>query len=66
MSSLPANTHAYLDFQLDWDNGEDRDLIEIAHHMLDWEVKMCKHLGLTIVDIHDIKKNHPMEAELRR
>ena len=43
-SSLPASALPHLEQQLDWN-----DLIEIAHHMLDWEEKLCTHLGLTAV-----------------
>ena len=68
MESLPASAHSLLDKQLDWNHeGEDRDLISIAHHMLDWEEKLCVHLGLTEVDVHDIKKIHSSnEPELQR
>ena len=50
MSSLPASARPHLELQLDW-----VALCEIAHHMLDWEERLCTHLGLTEVDIHDIK-----------
>ncbi len=57
----------HLEYQLDRDSeGVDRDLSEIAHHMLDWEVKLSTHLKLTEVDIYDIKHKHPMEPELQR
>jgi hypothetical protein len=51
---------------LDWDNGIDRDLIEIAHHMLDWEVRLRVYLEMTDEDVHDIKAKHPNSPELRR
>jgi hypothetical protein len=52
---------------LDRDNeGVDKDLIEIAYHMLDWEEKLCAYLGLTAVDVHDIKVKHPSNPELQR
>ena len=60
-SSLPASALPHLEQQLDWN-----DLIEIAHHMLDWEEKLCTHLGLTAVDIHDIKAKHQNNPELQR
>ena len=60
-SSLPASALPHLEQQLDWN-----DLIEIAHHMLDWEEKLCTYLGLTAVDIHDIKANHPSNSKLQR
>jgi hypothetical protein len=50
---------------LDWDNGIDSDLIEIAHHMLDWEVRLRVHLELTAVDVHNIKAKHPNNPELQ-
>ena len=60
-SSLPAGALPHLEQQLDWN-----DLIEIAHHMLDWEEKLCTHLRLTAVDIHDIKAKHQNNPELQR
>jgi hypothetical protein len=52
---------------LDWDHeGVDRDLIAIAHHMLYWEETLCPHLGLTEVDVHDIKHCHPNKPQLQR
>ena len=48
--------------QLDWDG----DLNKIAHHMLDWKEKLCSPLGLTEVDVHDIKEIHPNKPELQR
>ena len=54
-----------LDKQLDWDNETERDLIEIAHHILCWEVKLCPHLGLSEVDVHDTLKCSD-KAELQR
>ena len=67
MWSLPASARPLLEQQLDCDNeGVDKDLIEIAHHMLDWEEKLCSHLGLTLVDVHDIREIHPRNPELQR
>jgi hypothetical protein len=63
VSSLPASAHPHLNKLLDWDNRIDEDLTEIAHHMLNWEEKLCTHLGLTAEDAHDIKAKHP---ELQR
>ena len=60
-SSLPASALPHLDQQLNW-----TDLTEIAHHMLDWEEKLCTHLGLTAVDIHDIKAKHQNNPKLQR
>lgn len=67
MSSLPASARPHLELQLDWGHeGVDRDLIEIAHHMLDWEEKLCPLLGLSAVDCHDIKAIHLSNPELQR
>jgi hypothetical protein len=56
-----------LDQQLDWDHeGVDRDLNKIAYHMLDWEEKLGTYLGLTVVEVHDIKAKHPNNPELQR
>ncbi len=67
MSTLPASVHPHLERQLDWDHeGVDRDLNEIADVMLDWEVRLSSHLGLTDVDIHDIKEIHNKQPSLQR
>ena len=64
--SLPASARPLLEQQLDWDHeGVDKDLTEIAHHMLDWEEKFCSHLGLTGVDVHDIKELYSGKPELQ-
>lgn len=65
MMSLPAAMRPYLKGQLDWDNNEDRDLCEIAYHMLDWELWVPIHMNLTEVDIRDIKETNK-EPELQR
>ena len=65
--SLSPAARPNLELLLDWGHdGVDRDLIEIAHHMLHWEEKLCSHLGLTAVDIHDIKAIHHNKPELQR
>ena len=67
MSSLPAGVQPYLDEVLDWDHeGVDKDLMEIAHHMLGWEEQLSSQLGLTQVDIHDINKIYFKQPELQR
>ena len=67
MSSLPAGVQRYLDEVLDWDQkGVDKDLMKIAHHMLGWEEQLSALLGLTQVDIHDIKKIHSKQPKLQR
>ena len=55
--TLPASARPHLELQLDWGHGGvETDLCEIAHVMLDWEVKLSTHLGLTEVDVHDITR----------
>ena len=57
MATLPASARPHLERQLDWGHGGvETDLCEIAHVMLDWEVKLSTHLGLTEVDVHDITR----------
>lgn len=53
---------------LDWDNeGVEKDLIEIAKDMLDWEEKLPTPFGLTATDISDIKAKCPdNKPELQR
>ena len=56
-----------LDQLLDWDqDGVERDLSEIADHMLGWEERLSVHLGLTPVNISDIKEKYPNQPELQR
>ena len=67
VSSLPPPAHDYLKLQLDWGHGEvEKDLHQIADKMLKWEEKLSAHLGLTPVDISDIKERNPSKPELRR
>ena len=67
LSSLPAGARIHLELQLDSDNeGIEKDLFEIAQHMLEWEDKLCVHLGLTKVDIHDIKAMYSGNPSLQR
>ena len=61
METLPASARPHLELKLDW-----VDLCEIAHHMLDWEERLCTHLGLTEVDVHDIKAMHFGNPPLQR
>ena len=65
--SLPASARIHLEMQLDSDNeGIEKDLSEIAQHMLEWEEELCVHLGLTKVDIHDIKAMYSGNPSLQR
>ena len=67
MSSLPACARPHLDLELDHGHeGVDKDLCEIAYHMLDWEENFSTHLGLTDIDIHDIKEEYRDRPELQR
>ena len=67
MSSLPACARPHLERQLDWGHeGVDKDLSEIADHMIKWEEKLAAPLGLTEVDIDDIKAVHRDSPPLQR
>ena len=67
VSSLPVNARPHLELQLDHDNGGvDKDLYEIAEHMLGWEEKLHTHLGLTRVNVHDIIKANTTNPLLQR
>ena len=58
MSTLPPSALPYLDKMVDWNHGTlYRDLYEIAHHMLSWDL-LAPQLGLDDVDIEDIKQDH--------
>ena len=65
ISSLPPAVHPHLEDELDRDNDIDKDLREIADHMLDWDTKLATHLKLTKVDISDIKDENS-KSELKR
>ena len=62
MSSLSASAQSHLDELVDWN----ADLNNIAHPMLDWEERLCTHLGLTVEDVHDIKVKHQNNPALQR
>ena len=67
VATLPASARPHLELQLDWGHGGvETDLCEIAHVMLDWEERLCTHLGLTEVDVHDIKAMHFGNPPLQR
>ena len=67
VSSLPAGARPHLELQLDHGHeGVDKDLNEIAHRMLHWEGKLSAHLGLTEVDIQDIKEMYSSKPSLQR
>jgi hypothetical protein len=62
VSTLPASARHYLDQPVD----RKTDLIVIAAPMLHWEQKLLAHLGLTEVDVHDIRESFPMKPLLQR
>ena len=65
--TIPPSIRPHLERHLDWGHGGvETDLCEIAHHMLDWEERLCTHLGLTEVDVHDIKAVHFGNPPLQR
>ena len=67
MSSLPACARPHLELQLDWGHdGVDKDLSEIADHMIKWEEELAAPLGLTEVDISDIKAVYRDSPPLQR
>ena len=67
LRSLPASVRPFLDKELGWDHeGVERDLCEIADHMSGWEERLSVHLGLTLVDIFDIKLKYPDQPVLQR
>ena len=58
ISSLPACARPHLELQLDYGHeGVNKDLSEIAYHMLGWDNKLSAYLGLTDIDIHDISRD---------
>ena len=67
VASLPESARHYLNQALDFDNnGVDKDLNEIAHHMLHWEEELSSYFELTVVDIHDIKAENSDKPKLQR
>ncbi len=67
MASIPDSHSHHLDQFLDWDNeGVDKDLTEIASHMINWEEVLAVHLKLTRNDISDIKEKNSQKPELQR
>ena len=67
MEILPPSARPHLELQLDWGHGDvEKDLSEIANHMLDWEEKLVTHLELTPIDIHDLKNKYSNEPVLER
>ena len=61
LSTLPAGARPHLERPVEWE-----DIVDIAHHMLNWEERLCTHLGLTQVDVHDIKDSNKDNPPLQR
>ena len=67
ISSLSPYAQSLLDKELDWDNSIDKDLVEIANKMIDWEEKgLHTLLELDRVKKHDIKRKYRDELNLQR
>jgi len=67
LSSLPPAARPHLEYMLDQGHdGVEVDLISIAESMLQWEEKLATHLGLTAVDISDIKEAYRDRPVLQR
>ena len=63
---IPLQNRFKLDKTLDYEhNRVEKDLTEIAGFFVDWESK-ASHLGLTNVDISDIKETYRSKPELQR
>ena len=60
LSSLSLIAASYLDKELDWDHDDvNTHLSVIADQMVDWEEKLSTKLGMTEVEIHDLKEGKP-------
>ena len=53
---IPTHNLWKLDKELDYDNDLNRDLIEIAQYIINWEEDLQVNLGLTREDVHKIKQ----------
>ena len=52
---------------IDWNNGGvEKDLIEIAKHLTEWEEKLVSPLGITHTEKNDINGKYPNKPELQR
>jgi hypothetical protein len=64
---LTTHAHDLLEKPLDWDNDYERDMIFIADHMSDWEVKLTTYLKLSPGKISTIKEKYRnRDPELQR
>ena len=67
LASCNLNSSSHLEKILDWNNkGVEKDLIEIAKHLTEWEEKLVSPLGLTHTEKKDIKVKYAREPELQR
>ena len=67
LASCNLTSSPHLEKTLDWDNrGVEKDLIEIAKHLTEWEEKLVSPLGLTHTEKKDIKAKYAREPELQR
>ena len=62
---VPPANRPLLETVLDQGDDTERHLLEIAHYITDWEVKLVRPLGLTNEEVEDIKAKIT-DPELRR
>ena len=66
VSSLPAHARPHLELILDHSHeGVEKDLYEIAKHMLNWE-EMSSYLELTAGDVSDTRNRYPEKPSQQR
>ena len=63
--TLPDEAILFLQNQLDRDSEVDKDLSEIAEHMVEWE-NISPKLELSGSEVHDIKEKYQKQPELQR
>ena len=56
LERIPPHNCWKLDKELDYDNNIDRDLIAVAHDIINWEINLKVPLGLTETDVYRIKQ----------
>ena len=70
--SIPESSRWKVDREIDFENkgvqGDtvDKHLGRIAAQMIDWEGTIGDNLGLTRVDIANVKEKYPQNPELQR
>ena len=62
VSSLSPLARTFLEKSLEW---EKKDLDEVIGHAFDWEGSISTLLGLTNVEIREIKAKHPEDYQLQ-